>query len=779
MPRSGTQKISNNILLRIGCLVLFLLFFIENSYSQKVGLVLSGGGASGIAHIGVIKALEENHIPIDYIAGTSMGAFIGALYAAGYTPQQMEDLVTSPDFQRIATGEISAKFIYYFKQKIPEASWITFRFSLDTSIITSIPTHLISPVPVDFAMMQYFTAPSSAAHNSFDSLFIPFRCVAADIVAKKPYIFKDGNLGQAIRASISYPFYLKPIVVDGRMLFDGGLYNNFPTNVMHDEFHPDIVLGSNVSGNIEAPSEDNILSEIKNMLMTQTNYKIDSNGMIIAPDVEAGILTAPHPKSLIDSGYNATMRQIPTILKMIKRRSDPAQIAQRRMAFLAKQHPLLFKSLILHGLNSAQERYIRSVLMGNKTALSVSEMEKNYYKVATDDDIHSIYPLANYIDTAGYYNLDATVKKEKHFSGSFGGVISNRPISEGYVSLEYNHVGRQEIDIFANTYFGKLYTSVLVAPKIYFPSALPFYIEPFIIYNRWDYFTSSTEFFEDIQPAYLIQREVYGRLDIGVPIGMRAKMIIGLGRNNMNNTYYQSIHFAPTDTADQTNFNANFVYLRYEMNTLNRKEYASAGTRIFFQAEYLNGEEFFYPGSLQSVKDTVVQRHDWGQIKLSIDNYYKQRGILRLGIYAEAVYTNSLVPVASLQTKFTDYYATALMAPAFQPSPESLTLFLPNYRAFNYLAGGPKLIVSFKPNIDLRFEGYIFLPYQAINDVNNLAVYSKPFASRHYIGVASIVYNSPIGPVGLSLNYFDSDPINSFSILFHIGFLIFNEKSIN
>src|SRR5581483_9796932 len=510
--------------------VLLLTMGID-SFSQKVGLVLSGGGASGIAHIGVIKALEENHIPIDYVTGTSMGAFIGAMYAAGYTPAEMEKIVTSPDFQRIATGTISSKLQYYFKQPLTEASWINFRFSLDTSIITSIPTHLVSPIPIDFALLKYFTGPSSAAGNSFDNLFVPFRCVAADIVEKKPHIFSTGNLGEAVRASISYPFYLKPIVIDGKMYFDGGLYNNFPTDIMQQDFHPDIILGSNVSSNIEPPTDDNILSEIKNMLMTKTNYTLEGKGKIIVPNVEAGILTADHPKALIDSGYAATIRQIPAILQMISRKEDSAQLVQRRLAFKDKQRALVFKNLSIHGVNPSQQRYIKSILNKHGDILTLNEVEKRYYKVATDPDIHSIYPLAN-IDSSGLYSLDATVKKEKHFSAGFGGVISNRPISEGYVGIQYNYTGKEELNLAANTYFGKLYTSALVNARIYFPTSLPFYLEPAVIYNRVDYFTSSTEFFEDIQPPYLTQNDEFGKIDLGLPVGMSSKLVLGANLTN-------------------------------------------------------------------------------------------------------------------------------------------------------------------------------------------------------------------------------------------------------
>lgn len=761
-------------------LILSFLFLLgASAYCQKVGLVLSGGGASGIAHIGVIKALEENHIPIDYITGTSMGAFIGALYAAGYTPEQMEKLVTSPDFQDIAVGNINGKYAYYFKRKTNEASWITFRFSLDTNLITSIPTHLVSPLPVDFALMKYFSGPASAARNNFDSLLIPFRCVASDIVAKKPYIFSSGNLGQAVRASISYPFYLKPIEVNGVMLFDGGLYNNFPADIMQQDFKPDVIIGSNVSGNIAPPTDDNILSEVKNMLMTKTNYSLPGKGLIIIPDVEAGILTADNPQALIDSGYVATERQIPALLKLIKRRQDSTQLALRRDDFLKKEHPLVFNGVGFTGINKAQRQYFKKIIMDKHANLSVDDIAPRYYRVATDENVHSIYPMANYNDTSGFYRLDMSVKREKHFLVGFGGDISNRPISEGYVGVEYNSLGKEEIQVTGNTYFGKLYTSALAAARIYFP-ALPFYIEPAIIYNRWDYFTSSTAFFEDIKPPYLIQNDQYGKLDFAIPIGAKAKLVLGGSYTNVVNTYYPTPNFAPTDTADKTNFDAGTGYLRYDRNSLNRKEYASAGTRIMAQAQWVGGNEFYHPGSLGVSKNDTTVDHNWLQLKLSLDNYFIGKGLVRLGIYLEGVYSNSFVKGRALQTYFTNYWSTALMAPSFQPTPEMQTMFLPRYRAFNYVAGGPKIIMSFKPKIDLRFEGYLFVPYQAIDNTNNLATYGVPLATKEYAALVALVYHSPVGPMSVSLNYFDSDPLKySWSVLFHLGFVIFNEKSIN
>ncbi len=771
--------------MRIRSIFLFILFFTEFSslYSQKVGLVLSGGGASGIAHIGVIKALEENHIPIDYITGTSMGAFIGALYAAGYTPEEMEKIVLSPQFQNIAKGVVDNKFVYYFKQKAVDASWISFRFSLDTSLITSIPTHLVSPIPVDLEVLKYFSRASLASGYNFDSLFVPFRCVAADIMEKKPYIFKMGNLGEAVRASISYPFYLKPVIFNDKMLFDGGLYNNFPLDIMKSSFHPDITIGSNVSGNIPPPSEDNIISEIKTMLMTKTNYKLDSgiNGFIIEPGVEAGILSTDHPMALIDSGYTAAMRGMPALLKMIKRRTDPVEIDSKREKFQRKERPLIIKNVNIYGLTQPQSRYIKSVLKGNDDTLGAKKFETRYYRVATDENIHSLFPLATYNDSTGYYDLNLKMKREKRFSLSFGGDFSTRPVSEGFIGLEFDPFGREELNLQGNAYFGKLYTSLLGSGRLYFSSPFPFYIESAVIYNSYDYFTSSTDFYIDVTPPYLVTYEGFGKLDVGFPLGNKSKIEVGGNYTNINNNYYENPNdnITTNSTADQTKFNAYSAIFRYEFNSLDEKQYANSGHRIMFQAQFVDGKEDFLPGNLDMTiaPPSLNQLRYWEQLKVVFDNYYLGKGWIRFGTYFEGVYSN--------QVAFNNYWATILTAPAFQPTPESMTLFLPNYRAFNYAAGGPKLITSFHSIFDFRLEAYIYLPYQAIEEAKNYTTtLVGPFAVKHYVAMAALVYHSPIGPMSVSLNYYDNTvpakiQVSPFSIFFHVGFVIFNEKSIN
>ncbi|MBP6663492.1 MAG: patatin-like phospholipase family protein, partial [Paludibacter sp.] len=227
-------------------ILLFSLCVIPLTFSQKVGLVMSGGGAKGITHIGVIKALEENNIPIDYVAGTSMGAIVGGMYAMGFSTEQMIAVLKSNDFKNWSTGEVELNYKYYYRNADPKPNFA--EIPLRTNRIDSIdfksiilPTNLVSPRQMNFAFVQLCAQANAVAGGDFDKLFVPFRCVASDIYNREPVVLRNGVLGDAIRASMTFPFMYKPIVVDGRLLFDGGIFNNFPVDVMRSDFKPDVM----------------------------------------------------------------------------------------------------------------------------------------------------------------------------------------------------------------------------------------------------------------------------------------------------------------------------------------------------------------------------------------------------------------------------------------------------------------------------------------------------------------------------------------------------------
>lgn len=737
-------------------------------------MVLSGGAASGIAHIGVLKALEENNIPIDYIAGTSMGALIGSLYAMGYSPDEIEQMVKSDQFKDWSEGVIDNKFAYYFKRDDSNASWITFKLS-DSSLTSLLPTNLISPIAMDFGMMEIAGGPAAAAGYNFDSLFVPFRCVASDIELKQSVVFRNGDLAEAVRASMSYPFYIKPILVDGKLLYDGGLYNNFPSNVMLKDFFPDVIIGSNVTGNNPPPSEDDIFSQIKSMLQAKSDYTIQcESGIIIEPQTDVGLFDFNDVDPIVDSGYAAAIRKMDLIRQYIGRRVEPLEIAAKRNHFKQKQPKVVFDKIYIEGLTKKQTEYAEKVLRHSKNKpIQFEDLKEGYFRLAADNKIKSIFPKARFNPATGYYDLFLRVKKERNIITYFGGDFSNKPISEGFLGVQYNYLGAFAAGTMANAYFGKLYTSVQAKTRFDFPFRTPIYIEPSFTWNKWDYYRSSSLFLEDVKPAYLIQSETYGKVDIGFPTGKKGRIVAGAGYAALTDHYYQTTSFTQQDTADRTDFNVFTSQAYYEINSLNRKQYANQGEYLNFKIRYVNGLEINTPGST-AVIDTLANYknyHEWVTFKLTGERYFNRRGSFKIGLYGEGAY--------STQTLFNNYTSSILSAPVFQPTPDSKTLFLENYRAHKYLAGGLKLVFNVRKSIEVRAEAYIFQPYQVlIQTPDRKVAYGKPFALQHYIGTGAIVWYTPVGPMSLSVNYYDQvkDP---FSILFHFGFIIFNKRALD
>ncbi len=758
----------------INGLLFFILFiFLVNDLAaQKVGLVLSGGGAAGYAHIGVMKALEENHIPIDYITGTSQGALVGSMFAMGYSPAQMEELVKTESFKNMAQAVIDEKYAYYFKRSEDNSSWLTFKLSLDSALTVRLPTNVLSPISVDFGLMEYLSGPAAVAKYNFDSLFVPFRCVAADIERKETIVFKNGDLGEAVRASIAYPFFIPPVVIDGRLLYDGGFYNNFTSNIMYDDFYPDFIIGSTVAGNSHSPDEDDIVSQIKSMLLIKTKFEVPCEaGIVIKPKTTVSLFDFNNPQPTIDSGYVETMRRIDFIKKNIARRADPAEVAAKRKAFRSKIPPQVFDKIYIEGLNNKQSEYARKILQRKSKQISFEDIKGGYFRLASDNKIKSIFPKAKFNPATGYYDLYLKIKKERDIITYFGGNFSNRPISQGYIGLQYNYLSTFATEVMGNAYFGKLYSSVQVKTRLDFPFKVPVYIEPNFTFNKFDYYSSSNAFLTDIRPAYLKQSEEYGALNFGFPTGNKARIVFGGGGGRLTDTYYQTSNFTEKDTADRTNFDMFTSQIYYEVNSLNRKQYANQGEYLNFKVRYVTGVETNEPGSTST--DTVSEyrkSHQWITLNLRAERYFNRRGTLKIGLFGEAVY--------STQDLFNNYTASILSAPAFQPTPDSKTLFLENYRAYQYAAGGLKFVVNFRPNIELRAEGYIFQPFRSLIETTDLKTeYSTPFAFQHYIVTGAIVWNTPVGPLSFSANYYDHQQ-TPVSFLFHFGYVMFNKRAL-
>lgn len=229
------------------CLVLLCLCFTNGLMAQgevrpKVGLVLSGGGAKGVAHIGVLKVLEEAEIPIDFISGTSMGAIIGGLYSIGYTAEKLDSMVRTQDWMFLLTDQIARPYSS-FNTKYEKKHFLV-NVSLGADKKISAPSGIIKGQGI----LNKFTGLTTGYHQieSFDSLPIPFACVAGDLKSGKEIVIRKGNLPLAMRTSMAVPGVFEPVYRNDMVLVDGGIFNNFPVDVAK-EMGADITIGVDLS----------------------------------------------------------------------------------------------------------------------------------------------------------------------------------------------------------------------------------------------------------------------------------------------------------------------------------------------------------------------------------------------------------------------------------------------------------------------------------------------------------------------------------------------------
>lgn len=749
--------------LRLALVFLVVFMQMHKSSAQRVGVVLSGGGATAMAHIGFLRALEENNVPIDYICGTSMGAVIASFYAAGYSTRQMDSLCRTPEFTMLSEGEeLPMDLQFYYLKSEPTASMVSLKYSGGDNISNTLPTNLINPALMDWVHMKLLSAASEAARQNFDSLFVPFRCVAADVKDKREVIFKSGSLNEAIRASCTYPFYIPPRRVDGKLLYDGGIYNNFPIDVMYRDFHPDVILGCNVSGVPADPKENNLMSQLEAMIVSQKEVFVPCQEVLIVQPNSTNTTTFEFANSMaaIDSGYVSTLRSLPEIKKIVEREISAQELRSRRVRFRSKCAPIVVDEVRLEGLPKGQTQYVRELLGRKENALPLNEIQRTYFRVLADGSIKSMYPKMYYKPSVGKYVLDLQVQREKDLIVSFGGNFSSRSINTGYVGLRYNLFGRVNTVLEANSYFGRYYGSVQAkARSKIMLFNLPIAFEVSFTQNRWDYYKSLTTFFEDVKPSYVLLNEQFGEASWILPAGRKAKFKIDAIYTHQYDNYYQTKNFLSIDTADLTEFKAKMVRFNYVRSTLNRIQYASAGSQIKVVGKGVSGTEYTIPGSTSISRDTLSNSHSWLQMRVYYENYVINQHRFSFGIKAEVLWSG--------QKKFQNATATSIMSPTPSFFPEFKTFYLPVYRGTSFFTVGISPVLHLTKNVDLRADVYGYQPFQAT------AVPSSDIYRTYTLGSGTLVYHSPIGPVSLSANYYEQKE-KPWSILFNLGFIISN-----
>ncbi|KAF0863537.1 patatin-like phospholipase family protein [Pseudomonas sp. LD120] len=299
----------------LSCLLLCLLPLLAQSTEAprpKIGLVLSGGAARGLAHIGVLKALEEQGIRIDAIAGTSMGAVIGGLYASGYKIDELEKLALNIDWKQ-ALSDAPPREDVPFRRKQDDRDFLVkqkLSFRDDGSL--GLPLGVIQGQ--NLALLLESKLAHASDTRDFDKLPIPFRAVATDIASGEKVVFRKGHLPQVIRASMSIPAVFAPVELDGRLLVDGGMTDNIPLDVAR-EMGVDIAIVVDIGTPLRSRKQLKTVVDVLNQsitLMTRRNSEaqlatLHPSDVLIQPPLSSfGVTDFGRAQEMIDAGYRAT-----------------------------------------------------------------------------------------------------------------------------------------------------------------------------------------------------------------------------------------------------------------------------------------------------------------------------------------------------------------------------------------------------------------------------------------------------------------------------------------
>ncbi|MFI3321231.1 MAG: patatin-like phospholipase family protein [Rikenellaceae bacterium] len=756
--------------------------------AQSVGVVLSGGGAKGLYHIGILKALEENGIPVDYVAGTSMGAIVAGMYAAGLSPEQMEDIFRSGQVELWLSGKVESKYQYYYKRLEQNGSMLSLDVNLkqalskegdgensDTDIdlgerskgVAKQFRSVIPSVPLDIAMLDYFSPASNGARQNFDSLFVPFRCVSVDILERKQYLWKEGDLGMAVRSSMAIPLVFKPIIVDSMMMFDGGILNNFPWEDMKRDFDPDIMIGGICTTGKVNPTT--FSGQIELLAMSKTNYNLpDSLGIKLSRDVDVGMLDYSRADYVMELGYRDAMAMMDSIKSRIVRRVPKYVVDFKRLKFKERTPQFLIDSIKVDGLTKEQSQYVAQQLkLKEGETITFEEFKEEYFKIIEGGLVTGDFPTATYNPETGYFTINMNMVINSSLKTMLGVNISSSNINAGYLGVQYSKLKRRSSIHTLSGYLGNFYSSADYQARFnFYDKKRPYYINNTINYAFQDYGRGNNQRFSFRNRVFDYSRlnGVYANSSVGMETSRSSKIEFGLSVGSDTYKFDNQNIYLVMDEPNKNVYNYANLKVALSRNSLNYRVYPTSGLKQTISAFATYGENNYTAGvDRDSVSTTIRGEKYWYGVSFLRDDYRQISSNLALGYSLEAIYTT--LP------SFPSSYAQNLIAPGFYPTEHSQTLFIEDYHSSSFAAVGLKPIIKWNDQLYLKGEGYLLLT--ELDNLNNIK------DRLHYVISASAVYQSPVGPVSFNFSRYENDSISRNYFTLNIGFIMFNRRGIN
>ena len=744
---------------------------LQHPEHPSVGLVLSGGGAKGIAHVGVIKALEENDIPIDYVTGTSMGAIVGSLYSCGWTPEKMMEMFTSKDFSYWSSGTINPKYISYYSKPVQSPAWATVNLALKDSADRNLmgmasqilPSNLISPIPMNIEFLRLFAPYTKQCDKNFNNLFVPFRCVTSDVYHKHKIVCSEGSLGDAVRASMSFPLVFKPIKMDGVLVYDGGIYDNFPVDVMEQDFNPDFIIGVSVSSPDTPPQQNDVYSQLEDMIIQNNNYSVPAKKgvKIQVPVLNFGVLDFGQAREIYDIGYRTGLEMVDSIKKRVRSRVAPEEVNERRRRFAEATPAVTFDSIAVSGTTPMQARFLRKLFDPDKEKyIDLNKVEEGYYRAINTRKLSDLLPQAQFGPKGNNtLLLDATLRNRWSFG--IGGWITSSTNSQLYLSFGYRTLSYNSLSMDLSGWIGQSYYAGRLGGKFELAGETPSDVSLEFVASRQKYYDSELLFYENSTPSFISDTQVFARATYTRQAGMSAKLYGSFGWGYLGDSYF------PTNIADfsriakdKTHYSAGELRLGMESDNLNDPMYPNGGK--CWKAEMLGSYEYtrYMPEGDKS-REVKYGAHPTLSLQLAWKQYFGISRHFSVGLMAQGL--------ATLEKLYQDYTATLVHSAAFAPTPSTRNYFNIAFRSDNYVAAGVSPVWNPFGKFQLRGDFFAFSPFRDISqNAEGMAVYDGGFRKVEFIGEAAAVYNFSFASLSVYVNYL-SNPARNWNFGLNLG----------
>lgn len=740
------------------------------SSNPKVGLVLSGGGAKGIAHIGVIKALEEHGIPFDCVAGTSAGAIVGSLYSCGWTPEEILGLFTSKSFKYWSSGTIDPDNVYYESKKNPLPEWADVGINIgkekrgEKVLSQILPSNLISPIPMNLEFLELYAPYTEQCREDFNNLFVPLRTVCSDVYHKHKVVCSRGSLGDAVRASMSFPMVFKPIEMDGVLVYDGGIYDNFPVDVMHEDFHPDFIIGVSVSGPDGKPEPNNIYSQLEDMIIQNNNYDMPAEWgvKIQVPVLEFGVFDWDAAHEIYDIGYKTGLEMVDSIKARCPYRRSPRELASMREAFKKKTPKIEFDKVVVEGATPSQEAYIKKLFLHGKEAdIDMADVKAGYYRAVTDGKLIDLLPQAQFNKDGKDPELllKATVKQP--WNVGVGGWITSSIQSQLFVTFGYHTLSLNSLDVDLSAWVGQSYYAAMLTGRISLPFANPSSLFVSAVVSHQKQYEDELMFFQSTSPSFVNESQQYGRIEYSTAIGKPAKGYARVSFGHVLDQYYPYDNKEMTNR-DRTDYRGGILELGYETNTLGNMLYPMSGRFLNVNMQGSLLESKFTAKNENDLPSTPYKGHFAWSLKGEWKHFFPIHKNFIVGGMAEGLVT--------LSPLYENYMATLMHAPAFAPTPSTKNYFNTAFRSDNYLACGLIPIWSPMQRFQIRGDFYLYSPMRNLKPDKATCVYDGWFRKAEFIGEMAAVYNFKFASLSLYCNYL-TYPARNWNFGINLGLL--------